>query len=488
MNTDLLELVKQVTAGGTEQMDELVKLVQPRLRAYVLRCTLNEDLTEDIVQETMLQLLVSLKTLKNPERFWPWLYKVASNKIINHFRREKHRASMKFSNMDDYLLESALQDTSKNEEKPVLKEMFSLIVNSMQSLTTAQRSILSLRCFDGLQYHQIAEAVGCSENTARVQFLRARKKLKSSLSKQGLSRKAVLPSLILFGKLTAGQKALAASINPATVTFETGLTLTQAITATAIIYAKTAAMLLTASAVVASGYAGWNKIHPHPYPPRQAVHSAHYTVQGIGLVEEDNVVVAVQPANRSRKADVDIGPYYCKGAYEQWLQFPEGPDGPILLRMQRWNIDKTDKLCAWLQNGRANYYYNSGENQIYITNDPVGMLIMPTDPPELVAFLTRHTNYQDNIKYTHDRRTRLSKAKIDNRVPSVKNYTTEYAYNTLTEEDFKPFWPKDAGVIDQRDPMHYRGWTRFTLSGNLGDLNISGTGQIPFFVHGIWGP
>lgn len=481
MNTDLSELVEHVAAGGQEHMDELVKAVQPRVRAYILRCTLNEDLTEDILQETMLQLLISLKSLKNPDRFWPWLYKIASNKIISHFRKDKYRPSIRFSAMDDFRLESALEDTSNAEsDKPALQEMVGLVIKSMETLTTPQRSILALRCFEGLQYQEIAEAVGCSESTARVQFLRARKKIKSALSRNGFSRKAALPALILFGKFTAGQKALAATITPATVAFETGLTTTQAVIAGIKAYFLHAAAAAAATAaVIAIIHTFWIRTHPSPFPPRHEVRSVQYTVQGIGLLQEDNIAVAVLPANRSRKGDVDIGPYYSKGAYEQWLQFPEGPDGPMLVRMQRWSIDKTEKLCGWLQNGRANYYFHSGENQIYITNDPVGMLILPTDPPELVDFLTQYTDYQDNIKYTYDRRTKLSRAKIDNRVPSVKDYTTEYVYNTLTEQDFESFWPPDTGVIDQRDDMHYRGWTFFTITGQLGDLPISGRGQLP---------
>lgn len=494
MSTDVPELVKRMIAKNDyTQMDELITAVQPRIRAYILRCTLNEDSTEDILQETMLQLLISLKSLKNSERFWPWLFKIASNKVISHFRKAKNRPSIRFSAMEEHVLESALEDKSvSGNDQPALQEIVGSIMQGMEALTAPQRSVLALRCFEGLQYQEIAEAVGCSTSTARVQFLRARKKLNSSLTRSGFSKKAALPALVLFGKLTAGQQTLAATITPATVTIETGLSTAQTITAAAEAYfAKTAVAAAAVAAVFMLGQLAWNRTHPHPYPLREQVQSVHYTVQGIGLVEDDIKAVAVSPANRSRKADVDIGPYYSKGAYEQWLQFPQGPDGAVLVRMQRWSIDKKDKLCGWLQNGRANYYYFSGDNEIYITNDPIGMLTLPTDPPEMTEFLLRHIDYQDRIKYARDRKTGLLKTRNDNRVPSVKNFKTEYAYNTLVEQDFAPFWPKNAGVIDQRDPMHYRGWTYFTIEGKLGNMPITGKGQLPFFYvpsleHAPW--
>jgi RNA polymerase sigma-70 factor (ECF subfamily) len=482
MKTELLELVKRVAAAdGHEHMEALITAVQPRLRAYILRCTLNEDLTEDVLQETMLQLLISLKSLKNPERFWPWLFKIASNKIISHFRNTKRHSSIRFSAMENHILESALQDTAKPEApQPALKEMYNLVMQGMESLTAPQRSVLALRCFEGLQYQEIAEAVGCSESTARVQFLRARKKLNSSLVRRGFSKKAALPALVLFGKLTAGQKALAASITPASVVFETGFSTGQAVTAAIRAYFfKTAAATAAVAAIFILGQLAWDHTHPHLYPLRNQVQSVHYTVQGIGIVDESQSPAL--PTYRLGKGEMDTGPYFSKGAYEQWLRFPDGPDGPVFVRMQRWSIDKTDKQCAWLQNGHANYYYHSGERNIYITNDPIGMLMLPTDPPEMTDFLLRHIDYQDKIKYARDRKTGLLKSRNDNRVQSVKNYITEYAYNSLSEKDFAPFWPHDAGVVDQRDPMHYRGWTYFIFEGKIGDRPISGKGRLPLF-------
>lgn len=485
MKTELLELIKRVAAAdGPEHMEALVNAVQPRVRAYILRCTLNEDLTEDILQETMLQLLISLKSLKNPERFWPWLFKIASNKIVSHFRKAKQHSSIRFSAMEDHVLESVLQDPAKPEaSQPALKELYNLVMQGMESLSAPQRSVLALRCFEGLQYQEIAEAVGCSESTARVQFLRARKKINSSLARRGFSKKAVLPALVLFGKLTAGQQTLAASITPASVVFETGLSTGQAVAAAVRAYFfKTAAATAAVAAIFILGQLAWDHTHPHIYPLRTQVQSVHYTVQGIGIVDESQSPAL--PTYRLGKVEMDSGPYFSKGAYEQWLRFPDGPDGPVFVRMQRWSIDQTEKQCAWLQNGRANYYYHAGERNIYITNDPIGMLMLPTDPPEMTEFLLRHIDYQDKIKYARDRKTGLLKSRNDNRVPSVKNFTTEYAYNSLSEQDFAPFWAADAGVVDQRDPMHYRGWTYFTFEGKIGDRPISGKGRLPFFyVH-----
>ncbi|MHC4552247.1 MAG: RNA polymerase sigma factor [Planctomycetota bacterium] len=485
MKEDVSGLIKSAIAGDQQSMNDLVQRVQPRIRAYILRSTLNEDLTEDIVQETMLQLLSSLKTLTNTSRFWPWLYRIANNKKISHFRKA-NRHPVHFSSIQEHLLESAMHDECDEiSDGPALKELHGMILKTMEKLTHSERSILSLRCFENMPYNEIAEINGYAQTTARVQFLRARKKLKSNLVKQGLSRKAVLPALVLFGKFTADE-AVAGTVTASSVSLTGGMTATQTVIATVKVgLVKYVTATAAAATITALGHTAWVQTHPHPYPPRDTVQSVHYTVQGIGLLDESDEKVAARPNNRSRKGDVDDGPYYSKGAYEQYLHFPEGPDGPVLVRMQRWELDprthqNTGKLCSWLQNGKAHYYFFAGPNRIYITNDPVGMLVLPTDSPEMVDFLLAHSSYQDNVLYSRDRKTGLIKNRKDRRVQTVGSYKTEYAYNSLTEGDFEPFWPEVKGTVDERDAMHYRGWTYVTIEGNLGEMTIQGQARIPF--------
>ena len=312
------------------------------------------------------------------------------------------------------------------------------------------------------------------------------KNSRSSLNKQGLSRKAILPALVLFGKFTADE-ALASAVTTSSVSLGSGMTAVQAAVATIKIgLIKYVTATAAAAALILLGHTAWVQTHPHPYPARSEVQSVHYTVQGIGILDESNYGKGRAPQNRTRKGDVDDGPYFSKGAYEQYLHFPEGPDGPVMVRMQRWGLDpktheSTSKLCGWLQNGRANYYYASGLDRIYITNDPIGMLTLPTDPPEMVDFILRYSSNQDNIKYASDRKTGLMKNRKDSRVRSVGKYKTEYAYNSLTEDDFLPFWDQTiTAVVDERDAMHYRGWTYVTIEGHWGEQTINGKARIPF--------
>ena len=78
---DYIELVKQAQLGCAESMEALAERVRGRLYAYVYRIVVDRELAQDIVQESMLEMLKVIGKLEAAERFWPWLRGIAFNKI-----------------------------------------------------------------------------------------------------------------------------------------------------------------------------------------------------------------------------------------------------------------------------------------------------------------------------------------------------------------------------------------------------------------------
>ena len=87
---DYVGLVRQAQLGDKDCLEQLVKLAQESLNSNVYRMTLERDITQDIVQETILEMLKILGKLREADRFWPWLYGIALNKIRRHHRTERH--------------------------------------------------------------------------------------------------------------------------------------------------------------------------------------------------------------------------------------------------------------------------------------------------------------------------------------------------------------------------------------------------------------
>src|SRR5262245_47755167 len=89
MQQDLehIELVRQAMAGDSESLSALAELAQVRVCAYVRRVVLNDERAQDLTQETMVAMLSSRGQLRDPLRFWSWLFTIANNKIRLFYRR-----------------------------------------------------------------------------------------------------------------------------------------------------------------------------------------------------------------------------------------------------------------------------------------------------------------------------------------------------------------------------------------------------------------
>ncbi|MHC4482765.1 MAG: RNA polymerase sigma factor, partial [Planctomycetota bacterium] len=111
---DYVSLVKRAQRGDKECLDRLTEAAEKSLRVDVYRITLEHDLTQDIVQETILEMLKVFSELREADRFWSWLYKIALNKIRSYHRSQKHRKIMPLSAMPDGNMQEDHQQAMAN--------------------------------------------------------------------------------------------------------------------------------------------------------------------------------------------------------------------------------------------------------------------------------------------------------------------------------------------------------------------------------------
>ena len=472
-------LVQQAQRGREDCMNQLVHDAKGRLCAYLYRVTLDHDVTEDLSQEILLQLVQSLDDLNQAERFWPWMYRIAQSKIYEHYKTKQRKKMISESAFyKDFILRRRDYYQEDGLRQMLHEELSKKVMAAMKQIKQQYRAVLSLRCFEQLSYSDIAEAMQCNEVTARVLFFRAKKAIKRQLARQGLSKELLLMCIGLFGKLTAPAEAASSSITVTAASTKVGLTAATLATAGS----KLGIVTITAVvALVSIGFTVFSRGHltqPQISPPasslpnRNDIKSISFTTQ----LEDNNP---------------NTGGSLSKGAYEQWFYFPDGIDDPMFMRMQRWTPELDQKLCSWLENGQGNYYYNSGEKKIYLHNfrvcwSSLKVCHLPTDTKEFSDFLSQIEGdlpaLCENIR---DEKTGFLTSSVDYRFVNTPNFLTEYRYNTIEPERFQYDWPASVPVIDQRDQMHTRGWTYFHIDGKLNDKNISGRGRIPFVYDAI---
>lgn len=483
-NENYIDLVKKAQTGCEQSMDGLVQLAQKNVSAYIYRLTLNYHLTEDLQQETLLEIVRSVKNLRCPEAFWAWVYRTALGKVQHHFRVQKRHRELQEMAMPDKerLLERLSEHDADGLKTLINKELSQAVLDAMSKLKIRHRNVLVLRFCEQLSYSEIAEVMDCSEMAARVLFFRAKQMLKQKISGHGFGKGSMLLAIGLFGQMTAPADAAPFTLSSASAKVGTIAALIGAATTKLGIgiLTTTAAVMLATGAIIFNDY---NSLDGFGYPAKRSeIKSFHYIEQAWEKSSSPN-----QNLIRGRSLS--------KGAYEQWYYFPDGIEGPLFMIMQRWDPSRKNKLCGWMQNATGNYYYHSGSNTLHMYDYHLPMRRLstrrlPSDTAEFTEFLNQVEGEGERagLVYDRDDKTGLLVGVLDDRFYNAQKFESRIAYNNIDEKTFGSFrhkWPADTPIVDERDPMHQRGWTYFRVNGQINGEAVYGIGRVPFVYSEI---
>lgn len=170
-------LVRRFSAGEIHAFDELAGRYHAKLHGLAYRMLGNHEDAQDAVQEILVRLLRSLPTYVEKARFSTWLYRLASNTIVD-FRRRHGRAA-------DTLTLDQQEPVASDENDPDAacsrSARAGLIATAMQALPEPQRMLLALRDQEGLSNQEVADILGIEVGTLKARLHRARSSLRKIL-------------------------------------------------------------------------------------------------------------------------------------------------------------------------------------------------------------------------------------------------------------------------------------------------------------------
>lgn len=174
MAEEQVEIVKQAQAGCQEALRALVtRYHTPALRAAQIILGDPQD-AEDTVQEVWIQVLHSIGSLRDPNRFNAWLYRMVRNTAL----RKRQQRATKLSDM-------ALQEDLVREQAETnshLETMLWLPI-ALHSLSGKDYFVTSLHYFNGLSVEEIAQLLEVPLGTVKSRLFHARKILKKEILK-----------------------------------------------------------------------------------------------------------------------------------------------------------------------------------------------------------------------------------------------------------------------------------------------------------------
>ncbi|MHC4116561.1 MAG: RNA polymerase sigma factor [Planctomycetota bacterium] len=179
-NESIRQLLSEARSANRAAMGRLAVIVRERMYPYVLRVTLDPDVAEDIVQETLLVVVREIARLRENTSFWPWVYRIAWNKIQDHIRRRRLRSSGRASLALNHSCRRPPHADSLLEAK-IHEETLRQVCDGVDRLSYDHRDILRLRYYEQLSYAQIASRARITPKMARARSYRAKKRLKACL-------------------------------------------------------------------------------------------------------------------------------------------------------------------------------------------------------------------------------------------------------------------------------------------------------------------
>ena len=170
------ELMLRVREGEVGELAVLFHRHSQRLFSYFLRLTGSREASEDLVQEVFVRILKYRRRFQaRGSGFLPWVFRMAHNVGMDHFRRRRPAADA-----DQEVSEMAADDHSP-EERLQDRESLRLLERALRQIPLTGREALVLARFHGKKYTEIAEILGCSVGAVKLRVHRGMLQLRESV-------------------------------------------------------------------------------------------------------------------------------------------------------------------------------------------------------------------------------------------------------------------------------------------------------------------
>lgn len=177
---DEQKLIKQVRdKSHRASANLLIKNYYKEIYLYIYKQAGKEELAKDLTQEVFISMLISISNYDfTRASFRTWLYKIASNKLVDYYRSKSYKHSTKIIDLDGI----EIRDSKDIEEEAIQKEHIKEIIEIVNNLTSNYQYIFRLKVFGEMTFKEIGFVLQISESTVKTRYYKIIKSIKQELS------------------------------------------------------------------------------------------------------------------------------------------------------------------------------------------------------------------------------------------------------------------------------------------------------------------
>lgn len=170
-------LISKYQQGDENALGILIKRHQKDLFSFIFYKIMDDELANDIFQDTFMKIIVSLKEgrYNDDGKFVLWAKRIAHNLIIDHFRiKNKYvKVSETTYENEEFSIFDLIKEPNENiEDQIITNQIYEDLMKMVVFLPENQQEVIKLRFFDGLSFKEIADQTNTSINTTlgRVRY------------------------------------------------------------------------------------------------------------------------------------------------------------------------------------------------------------------------------------------------------------------------------------------------------------------------------
>lgn len=172
-------ILEKIIQGCRKRRRRSQKKLYKMFYAYGMSITLryaeSRDEAAEILNDAFMKVFTNISDFNLDKPFKPWLRRIIINTAINHYHRNKQYHEM--SSLD------LAEETIGKEEKIIPGISYEEIIDMVQQLTPAYRTVFNLYVIEGFKHREIAEMLDIAVGTSKSNLAKAKKNLQAILEK-----------------------------------------------------------------------------------------------------------------------------------------------------------------------------------------------------------------------------------------------------------------------------------------------------------------
>ncbi len=175
----------QLFTASEKAFRDFIKEHQPRVYNTALNILQNTEDAEEITQDVFVEAFNKAHTFKGESQVSTWLYRITTNKCIDHLRSKKRKKRFAFLTQLFHESGEPISDASDFVHPGIVaenREKAAILYKAIDQLPETQKVAFLLSETDGLSYAEISEIVGTSVSSIESLLFRARKNLRKILA------------------------------------------------------------------------------------------------------------------------------------------------------------------------------------------------------------------------------------------------------------------------------------------------------------------